>query len=75
MDVDVFKIVGARAKSIRESRSMELDQLASRIGVTARELDRFERAVERIGLDKLARLVNVLGVPMASLFVLEERNG
>lgn len=68
---EVFEIVGASARRLREERALDLADTADRIGVSSEDLELFERAAKRMRLDKLDRLVSVLGVPISSLFVLE----
>lgn len=73
MDRAIFGIVASRARKLREARNIPVSDMAQEIGVTAERLHRFERAEERIELDKLVCLVNVLGVPITSLYTLDER--
>ena len=75
MDRKVFAIVASRARKLREDRNIPVSEMAKEIGVTEDSLHRFERAEERIELDKLVCLVNVLGVPLTSLYMLEEGKG
>jgi len=75
MDREVLAIVALRARQLREDRNVPVSVLANEIGVSADSLHRFENAEERIELDKLVCLVNVLGVPLTSLYMLDEGKG
>lgn len=75
MDREVFAIVASRARQLREDRNIPVNDMAKEIGVPADRLHRFENAEERIELDRLVCLVNVLGVPLTSLYMLEEEKG
>lgn len=72
MDREVFAIVASRARQLREDRNIPVSEMAKEIGVAEDRLHRFENAEERIELDRLVCLVNVLGVPLTSLYMLEE---
>jgi len=75
MDRKVFAVLASKARKLREDRNIAVDDMARRIGLTAESLNRFESAEERIELDKLVCLVNVLGVPLISLYMLDEGKG
>ena len=75
MDREVFAVVAHRARKLREDRNIPVTAMAEEIGVSAECLHRFENAEMRIELDKLVCLVNVLGVPLTSLYMLDEGKG
>lgn len=75
MDRKVLAVLASKARKLREDRNIAVDDMARRIGLTAESLNRFESAEERIELDKLVCLVNVLGVPLISLYMLDEGKG
>jgi transcriptional regulator with XRE-family HTH domain len=47
---------------------MSQAQLASRLGVTFQQLQKYEVGTNRIGTGRLMKIASVLGIPIATLF-------
>jgi transcriptional regulator with XRE-family HTH domain len=52
----------------RTARGMSQAQLASRLGVTFQQLQKYEVGANRIGTGRLVKVATVLGIPIATLF-------
>jgi transcriptional regulator with XRE-family HTH domain len=63
-DIDV----GRRIRAQRLVRGMSQTDLASRIGITFQQVQKYEKGVNRVGAGRLTRIAEVLGVPVAFLF-------
>ena len=59
---------GARLKALRESAGLSQAELASRIGVTFQQLQKYEVGANRIGTGRLVKIAAILGVPISALF-------
>jgi transcriptional regulator with XRE-family HTH domain len=64
--VDVH--VGGRVRRTRQFRDMELKELATRIGVSTRELYRYELGMERFAPEHLLKVARILGVSPSFFF-------
>src|ERR1700739_414499 len=60
--------VGRNVRIRRMARGMSQAQLASRLGVTFQQLQKYEVGANRIGTGRLVKLAGVLGIPIATLF-------
>jgi transcriptional regulator with XRE-family HTH domain len=63
-DIDV----GRRIRAQRLVRGMSQTELATRIGITFQQVQKYEKGVNRVGAGRLTRIAEVLGVPVAFLF-------
>jgi len=61
-------MVGARISMLRVDRGMSQAMLAERIGVTFRQMQKYERGANRIGVSRLSQVASVLGVSVGELF-------
>ena len=61
-------MVGARISMLRVDRGMSQAMLAERIGVTFRQMQKYERGANRIGASRLSQVASVLGVSVGELF-------
>lgn len=52
----------------RRALGLTEDQLATALGVTRREIEDYERGLQRVPPDHLIRLSQLFGVPMAYFF-------
>ena len=64
--VDVH--VGGRVRRTRQFRSMDLIELANRIGVSTSQLCRYEQGMERFAPEHLLKAARVLGVSPSFFF-------
>jgi transcriptional regulator with XRE-family HTH domain len=60
--------VGARVKERRTSLGFSQQRLASAIGVTFQQVQKYERAANRIGASRLYLLARVLDVPVSFFY-------
>jgi len=60
--------VGRNVRIWRMARGMSQAQLASRLGVTFQQLQKYEVGANRIGTGRLVKVAGVLGIPIATLF-------
>ena len=63
-DIDV----GRRIRAQRLVRGMSQTELATRIGITFQQVQKYEKGVNRVGAGRLTRIAEALGVPVAFLF-------
>ncbi|EEG86028.1 MULTISPECIES: helix-turn-helix domain-containing protein [Proteus] len=60
--------VGQKIKSLRKSQGYTVFQLAKEIDISEQQLFRYERGVNRIDIDCLVKVLEVLGVNIGSFF-------
>jgi transcriptional regulator with XRE-family HTH domain len=60
--------VGQRIRVERTARSMSQESLASQIGVTFQQLQKYEKGLNRVGAGRLTRIAMVLGIPVSTFF-------
>jgi len=60
------RVVGQNIQHYRSARGVSADELGSAIGVTAREIQRYEGGLDPIGSRRLLQISRVLDVPFAS---------
>jgi len=60
--------VGRNVRIWRMAKGLSQAQLASRIGVTFQQIQKYEVGANRIGTGRLVKVAAVLGVPIATLF-------
>src|SRR3954447_10055070 len=61
-------MVGARIRVFRIHRRISQTDLADQIGVTFQQVQKYEKATNRIGAIHLSRISTVLGVSVCELF-------
>jgi transcriptional regulator with XRE-family HTH domain len=59
--------VGARVRLLRKARNVSQTALAEAIGVTFQQVQKYERASNRISISMLARIADTLGTNVAEL--------
>ena len=60
--------VGKQIKLTRQYRGMSQEDLASKLGVTFQQIQKYETAQNRISASRLCDLAFVLGVPVGHFF-------
>lgn len=60
--------VGRRVKARRLAIGMSQERLASILGVTYQQVQKYERGTNRIGSSRLAEIATALAIPVAALF-------
>lgn len=66
--LDRDTLVGQRIRELRKSAYLTLGAVASELGVTYQQLQKYEKGVNRIGAGRLLELARVLGVPIIAFF-------
>jgi len=61
-------LVGARIRIFRTHRGMSQSDLAGKIGVAFRQVQKYEKGIDRIGASRLSRIAAVLSVSIGELF-------
>ena len=64
----VDALVGARLRARRKQLRISQTKLASQIGVTFQQVQKYENGTNRIGVGRLAEIAEVLDVPIAYFF-------
>lgn len=65
---EIDRIVGRRLRSIRKSRGLAQHQLASSLGISFQQLQKYESGLNRISASKLWQLGKLLSVNVAEFF-------
>ena len=60
--MDTSKIVGEKIKSLRESQSISMEELAQRSGLAIEQIERIENNIDLPSLAPLIKIARVLGV-------------
>ncbi|MBL4789767.1 MAG: helix-turn-helix transcriptional regulator [Kordiimonadaceae bacterium] len=66
--------VGQRVRQLRRERRITQADLAESIGLTFQQVQKYERASNRISASKLVEIAGVLDVPVADLFTSVDDN-
>jgi transcriptional regulator with XRE-family HTH domain len=64
--VDV--LVGQNIRICRMQRGLSQTELAERVGLTFQQIQKYEKAANRVGASRLIQVADALGVPLATLF-------
>jgi len=64
--VDV--LVGQNIRICRMQRGLSQSDLAERVGLTFQQIQKYEKAANRLGASRLIQVADALGVPLATLF-------
>lgn len=65
---DVDRLVGERLRILRNSRGITQQQLASKIGICAQQVQKYERGANRIPAGRLWEISHVLAVDLNDFF-------
>ena len=68
MPVDFFKL-GDRIRTIRISRDFSQEELAEKTGLSRENINRFENATKKIGIEALVSIANALHVSVEDLLL------
>ena len=60
--------VGVAIRRLREARGLSQADIASQVGVTPQQIERYERGEERVSASMLYELARVLDVPVSAFF-------
>jgi transcriptional regulator with XRE-family HTH domain len=64
----VDTLVGSNIRVLRQHRSMSQTDLATKVGVTFQQIQKYENGSNRVGSGRLYKIATVLKVPIGSLF-------
>ena len=64
----VDRSVGHRVRMFRVSRGLSQSTLASQLGVTFQQLQKYESGANRVGASRLLRIAAALGISIGELF-------
>jgi transcriptional regulator with XRE-family HTH domain len=67
MGTDLRRVIGLRVKVAREAANLTQSQLAARIDRTKEAVSNIERGVNLPGLDTLAAICDVIGIPLTAV--------
>jgi transcriptional regulator with XRE-family HTH domain len=66
-DLEVDKAVGARVREIRKLRGISQSSLASALGVTFQQVQKYEKGSNRLSASMMVKTAAVLGVSVSEL--------
>ena len=73
--MDTSKIVGEKIKSLRESRSISMEELANRSGIALEQIERIENNIDLPSLAPLIKIARVLGVRLGTFLDDQDETG
>ncbi len=73
--MDTSKIVGEKIKSLRESRSLSMEELAQRSGLALEQIERIEDNIDLPSLAPLIKIARVLGVRLGTFLDDQDETG
>ena len=73
--MDTRKIVGEKIKSLRESQSISMEELAQRSGLAIEQIERIENNIDLPSLAPLIKIARVLGVRLGTFLDDQDENG
>lgn len=68
---DIDKNVGKRIQQYRKEKGFTIAQLSESVELSTQQLSRYERGINKINLDHLAKIAYKLTIPL-SLFLIDE---
>ncbi len=60
--------VGARIRQVRRARGVNQEQLAQSLGLTYQQVQKYERAANRVSASKLYQIARLLETPVSTFF-------
>ena len=73
--MDTSKIVGEKIKSLRESQSISMEELAQCSGLAIEQIERIENNIDLPSLAPLIKIARVLGVRLGTFLDDQDENG
>ncbi len=64
--------IGAKIKAARRYLGLTQMQLAEKVGVSFQQIQKYEKGVDRIFVERLQQIANALNVPVTYFFEIEE---
>ena len=72
-EIDAY--VGARIRAIRKSKRIPQQSIAKALSVTSQQVQKYEKATNRVSASMLIRTARHLGVPVRELLPPEDEGG
>lgn len=66
--VPVDSYVAQRLRALRKAKGLSQSQLGSELGLTFQQIQKYEKAVNRIGAGRLFEVARILGVPIHEMY-------
>jgi transcriptional regulator with XRE-family HTH domain len=66
--VPVDGFVAQRLRALRKAKGLSQSQLGSELGLTFQQIQKYEKAVNRIGAGRLFEVARILGVPINEMY-------
>ena len=60
--------IGSQIRAFRVGKDISEEVLADRLGVTFKQMQRYERGTSRVSIMQLTEIADALGVPMSAFF-------
>ena len=73
--MDTSKILGAKIRTLRESRRISLEELAQRSGLAVEQVERIENNIDLPSLAPLIKIARVLGVRLGTFLDDQDETG
>ena len=67
-EIEIDATVGKNLRTIREARRLSQDALATQVGVTFQQLQKYEQGDNRISASRMVLIARALDVPLVDLF-------
>ena len=64
----VDAVVGHNIRAFRRERGLRQAELGKHLGVTLKQIQKYETGLNRVGASRLTQIAEALGVPLAALF-------
>jgi len=61
-------IIGAKIREFRQGAGLTQEKLAEALGITFQQVQKYERGITKVNLQKLQQLAGILQVPVAAFF-------
>ena len=71
--MDTSKIVGEKIKSLREDKSITIEELAQRSGLAMEQIERIENNIDIPSLAPLIKIARVLGVRLGTFLTIRTK--
>jgi transcriptional regulator with XRE-family HTH domain len=65
---EIDRLVGSRVRQRRMQIRMSQGELATALGLTVPQVQKYEKGVNRIGASRLHKIAGLLGVPIGAFF-------
>jgi transcriptional regulator with XRE-family HTH domain len=69
---DEMKTIGLKIKSFRKIMGISQMELAGIVGISYQQIQKYEKGISRISVDRLKQIADALGVPITEFFASED---